>query len=112
MSSDVCVVYVSLPRDEAGNMARALVENRLAACVNILPRIESYFYWEGKAEFDEEALLIIKTTTGRFDALKEFVEEQHPYELPEIIAVPVTAGLSAYVEWVKKESEGEGVGEG
>lgn len=108
MNPDICVVFVSLPRDEARNMARALVDNHLAACVNILPRIESYFTWEGKAEFDEEALLIIKTTAARFEELKEFVEENHPYELPEIIAIPVIAGLSEYVEWVKKESQESG----
>lgn len=106
MNSDVCVVFVSLPRDEARNMAKALVENRLAACVNILPKIESFFMWEGQAQFDEEALLIIKTTLARFDALREFVEEAHPYELPEIIAIPVTHGLSEYIDWVKKESAG------
>ncbi len=106
MNSEVCVVFVSLPRDEARNMAKALVENRLAACVNILPKIESFFMWEGEAQFDEEALLIIKTTPARFDALKEFVEDVHPYELPEIIAIPVTDGLSEYVDWVKRESEG------
>ncbi|HOD67365.1 MAG TPA: divalent-cation tolerance protein CutA [candidate division Zixibacteria bacterium] len=107
MNSEVCVVFVSLPRDEARNMAKALVENCLAACVNILPRIESYFTWEGRAEFDEEALLVIKTTPARFEALKGYVEENHPYELPEIIAVPVTQGLSEYVAWVKKESVSE-----
>ncbi len=105
MSADVVVVYVSLPREEAKNMARALVENRMAACVNIIPQIESYFFWEGKAEYDEEALLIIKTSSARFDRLRDFIAEVHPYELPEIIGLPITHGLSEYVEWVKKESE-------
>ncbi len=112
MSTDICVVFVSLPRDEARNLARALVENRLAACVNIVPKIESYFMWENEAQFDEESLLIIKSTVAKFDSLREFVQQVHPYELPEIIAVPVTAGLSEYVDWVRKETGEESIGEG
>ena len=103
--SDAFIVFVSLPREEAHNMSKALIEARLAACVNILPRIESYFIWEGKPEYDEEALLLIKTTRRRFDVLKEFVEQNHPYELPEIIAVPVTAGLPEYLNWIQRETE-------
>jgi len=105
MSTEIYVVFVSLPRDEARNMARGLVENRLAACVNIVPKIESYFMWENTAEYDEESLLIIKTTPAKFEALRTWVQQEHPYELPEIIALPVTAGLSEYVEWVNKVTD-------
>lgn len=104
MNTDICVVFVSLPRDEAKNMARRLVENRLAACVNIVPKIESYFIWENEPQVDEEALLIIKTAQSKFDSLRDWVQQEHPYELPEIIAVPVSAGLSQYVDWVRKET--------
>ena len=104
MNTDICVVYVSLPREEAHTLARGLVEQRLAACVNIVPKIESYFTWEGKVERDEESLLIIKTVQSRFEALRDYVGAAHPYELPEIIAMPVSAGLSEYVAWIHKET--------
>ncbi|HWR82478.1 MAG TPA: divalent-cation tolerance protein CutA [Candidatus Deferrimicrobium sp.] len=99
------VVFVSIPRDEARTLARGLVENRLAACVNVVPRIESWFWWDDKIEHDDEALLIIKTTQQRFDDLRAWVLENHPYDLPEIIALPLSEGLSDYIEWVKKETE-------
>ncbi len=103
----VRVVFVSMPRDEAREMSKGIVENRLAACVNIVPKIESYFRWEDKVEFDEEALLVIKTTEKKFPALMAYVKEQHPYELPEIIAVPLVDALPEYVTYVKTETEKE-----
>jgi periplasmic divalent cation tolerance protein len=105
MMENIRVVFVSLPRDEAKSLARRMVENRLAACVNIVPKIESYFWWDDKLEHDEEALLIIKTTQQRFDELRAWVVENHPYDLPEIISLPLSDGLSDYIEWVKKETE-------
>ncbi len=104
MNSDVCIVMVSLPRDEATMMARSLVEERLAACVNIIPKIESFYWWDGRVESDSEALLIIKSTNERFDALQEWVLEHHPYALPEVIALPLTDAFADYVAWVKKET--------
>jgi periplasmic divalent cation tolerance protein len=102
---NIRVVFVSTPRDEAGKLARGLVENRLAACVNIIPKIESYFWWDNKLNHDEEALLIIKTTQQRFDELRDWVVNNHPYDLPEIISLPLSDGLSEYIEWVKKETK-------
>jgi len=102
---NIRVVFVSIPRDEANKLARGLVEKRLAACVNVVPKIESYFWWDNKLEHDEEALLIIKTTQQRFDELRAWVVENHPYDLPEIISLPLSDGLSDYIEWVKKETE-------
>jgi periplasmic divalent cation tolerance protein len=101
---NVCVVFVSTPRDEANKLARGLVENRLAACVNIIPKIESYFWWDNKLNHDDEALLIIKTTQQRFDDLRDWVVNNHPYDLPEVISLPLSDGLSEYIEWVKKET--------
>ena len=103
---NIRVVFVSLPRDEAKSLARRMVENRLAACVNIVTKIESFYRWDDKVEHDEEALLIIKTTQQRFDELRAWVVENHPYDLPEIISLPLSDGLSDYIEWVKKETEG------
>lgn len=102
---NIRVVFVSLPRDEANKLAKSLVENRLAACINIVPKIESYYWWDNKVEHDEEALLIIKTTQQRFDELCAWVVENHPYDLPEVISLPLSDGLSDYIEWVKKETE-------
>lgn len=102
---NIRVVLVSIPRDEANKLAKSLVENHLAACINVVPKIESYFWWENKLEHEEEALLIIKTTQQRFDELRAWVVENHPYDLPEIISLPLSDGLSDYIEWVKKETE-------
>ena len=102
---NIRVVFVSLPRDEANKLAKSLVENHLAACINVVPKIESYYWWTNKLEHDEEALLSIKTTQQRFDELRAWVVENHPYDLPEIISLPLSDGLSDYIEWVKKETE-------
>jgi len=104
---DIRVVLVSMPREEAREMSKGIVENRLAACVNILPKIESYFRWEDKVEFDEESLLIIKTTVNKFPALTEYIREKHPYELPEIIAMSLADALPEYAAYVKAETEKE-----
>ncbi|MFZ1682593.1 MAG: divalent-cation tolerance protein CutA [Candidatus Zixiibacteriota bacterium] len=101
--NDVCVAYISIPRDEADKMARALVEQRMAACVNVTPKIHSFFWWDDAVQEDEESLLIIKTTRQKFAALRDYVIENHPYELPEIIAMPLVEGSSEYIEWVKRE---------
>ncbi|MBU8934474.1 MAG: divalent-cation tolerance protein CutA [candidate division Zixibacteria bacterium] len=100
---DIRVVFISLPRDEVKRIARGLVENRLAACVNIIPRIESYYRWDDKVEYDEEALLFVKTTSDKFEALRAWVVDNHPYDLPEIIAVPLSEGHSDYLAWIKME---------
>ena len=101
------VVYISIPRDEAKNLAKGIVENRLAACVNIVPKIESFFWWDDSVQFDEEALLMVKTTDAKFSELMEYVLENHPYELPEIIGLPLVAAFPAYVNYVKTETERE-----
>jgi len=81
------------------------VEQRLAACVNIIPRMESCYRWEGKVLTDSEALLIVKTSQQVLDKLREYVTTEHPYELPEIIVLSVTDGLSDYLKWVSSETE-------
>jgi periplasmic divalent cation tolerance protein len=99
------VVLVSVPRDEARQLATAIVEERLAACINIVPRIDSVYRWDDKIETDTESLMIIKTTAGRMDELIEYIEENHPYDLPEVIAMPLVAGLAEYIAWIKEETE-------
>jgi periplasmic divalent cation tolerance protein len=102
---DIRVVYISIPRDEADAFARQIVEERLAACVNIVPKIESYYWWDGAINHDNEALLIVKTTQKKFAALREYVQENHPYELPELIALPLVDGLPEYITWIREETK-------
>jgi len=98
---EVLVVFCTCPDGEtATEIAEVLVAERLAACVNRLPRLTSVYLWQGKVARDTESLLLIKTTRARFEALRWRLSELHPYELPEIIAIPVTLGLPAYLEWV------------
>jgi periplasmic divalent cation tolerance protein len=101
----VRVVFISVPRDEANKLARNLVEKRLAACINIVPKIESFFWWDDAVQRDEEALLIAKTTRQRMDELMRYVQANHPYEFPEVISLPLSEGLPDYVAWIKKETE-------
>lgn len=98
--SDVLVVYVTCPPDAADALARSLVEDGVAACVNVLPTVTSTYRWQGCVERESESLLLIKTTRARYATLEAAVRAHHPYELPEIVAVAVTAGLPAYLDWV------------
>lgn len=81
-------------------IATALVERGLAACVNIVPGIESVYRWQGRVEQGQELLLIIKSNAEHYAALEQTILELHPYELPEIVALPLTAGLPAYLAWI------------
>lgn len=85
-------------------LADALVEKRFAACVNLLPGARSIYRWEGRIEHTQEILLLIKTTTDRFDAVKDHIVSAHPYALPEVIALDVVAGLDRYLDWVHAET--------
>ena len=97
----VLVAYCTCPdAGSADAIARALVEERLAACVNVLPGVRSTYRWQGAVEQADEVLLLIKTTADRLDALAGRLRSLHPYELPELVAVEARAGLPAYLEWV------------
>ncbi len=84
----------------AERIARELVEEGLAACVNILPPMRSFYRWKGKIEASTEQLLVIKSSTARFPAIRDRIQALHPYELPEIIAVPIADGLPDYLAWL------------
>ena len=89
----------------AKKIAQDVVTEKLAACVNVLPEVQSFFSWVGKVDTASEHLLIIKTTANKYEALEAYVKKVHPYELPEIIAVPIEAGLTAYLEWINKNTK-------
>lgn len=98
------LVHVTAPAAAAPALARALVEARLAACVNLLPGVRSVYRWQGAVEESDETLLLIKTAADRFEALKAELLRLHPYELPEIIAVPLTHAHTPYLQWLLNES--------
>ena len=100
----VQVVFVTAPEEAAGPLARVLVDERLAACVNIVPAVRSVYRWEGRLEEDSEVLLVAKTNAERVAALSERVRELHPYDLPETLALPVVGGSPAYLGWVNAET--------
>lgn len=102
---DSLLVVTNLPdRESAEKLAALLIERRLAACVNILAPCTSVYRWRGEIQHDEEHPLLIKTTTGRYADVEASIRANHPYELPEIIAVPITGGLPAYLRWVESET--------
>ena len=104
---DFIVVFITAPSVEDGEkIARFLVEQRLAACVNMIPQIHSVYHWEGQVEQESEALLIVKTKAKLFEThLIPAVQRIHPYKVPEIIAVPIQAGLPAYLNWINQETQ-------
>lgn len=99
------MVLVTAPDAEvAERLARALVEERLAACVNVIPGVRSIYRWEGAIEEDAELLLLVKTHEARLDALAARVKELHPYALPEVLALAAAGGSAAYLDWIRTES--------
>ncbi len=103
--TETLVVLVTTPTAErAAEIARALVTERLAACGNVIPALRSIYRWEGKIQDEAEALLVLKTTRARFEALRERVLALHPYQVPEVIALPVEAGSAPYLAWIAAET--------
>jgi periplasmic divalent cation tolerance protein len=100
MASDVVVALCTTPPENARSIATRLVTERLAACVNVVPAVESIYRWEGRIESGAESLLVIKTTSGQLAALAQRLVAIHPYQCPELITLPVTGGLPAYLQWV------------
>jgi periplasmic divalent cation tolerance protein len=100
------LVFTNLPdRASAERLADLLLEQRLAACVNILAPCRSVYRWKGAVQHDDEHPLLIKTSAERYGALEQALRQGHPYELPEIIAVPIEQGLPAYLDWVAAETK-------
>ena len=99
-SSYILVLITAQDKKEADKISQALLKNKLAACVNLVPKVESFFWGEGKIERAQEALLFVKTKKEKFAALKKLVKSLHSYTVPEIIALTLSAGLKSYFNWL------------
>lgn len=105
-ASTACVVYITTDSVQAADsLAAALVQEKLAACVNRIGPIQSTYIWQEQLQQDAEYLLMVKTSAARLQALQQRVQELHSYDVPEIIAVPVVAGLPAYLDWINMQTQ-------
>ncbi|MFZ5594300.1 MAG: divalent-cation tolerance protein CutA [Pseudomonadota bacterium] len=106
MAGKYHIVLTTCPTPESAEiLANALVDRGLAGCVNVLPAMRSIYYWKGKRESGEEHLLLIKSRAEAYPDIESIIRETHPYELPEIIAVSIDAGLDAYLSWIDGAKE-------
>jgi periplasmic divalent cation tolerance protein len=96
------VVMVTAPEIKTARvLARAALGSRLAACANLIPRIESHYWWRGRVESSGEVLIVFKTTTAKLEALERLVKRNHPYDTPEIVVLPIRGGSRRYLDWVR-----------
>jgi periplasmic divalent cation tolerance protein len=101
--ADIVVFITAAKAEEAQRIADVLLNERKAACINIVPRVSSLFWWQGKLESVEESLLIVKTKASVLDEVVNLVKEHHGYDVPEVIALPIIGGNQDYLEWMSKE---------
>ncbi|WAC04666.1 MAG: divalent-cation tolerance protein CutA [Methanoregula sp.] len=104
-SPEIVMILSTVPQEKSEEMARALLDKRLVACINTLP-VRSFYHWKGEFCDDLEQLLILKTTRKKVKKVITAIREMHPYEIPEIIAIPVIAGHTPYLDWVYEETRG------
>ena len=103
--TDAVLVLTTLPNSEAAaELANRLVSEKLAACANILPALRSIYRWQGKVQDENEVLVLLKTQARHYESLKSRILALHPYDLPEVIAIPVERGHQAYLDWIVKET--------
>ncbi|MDN3512766.1 MAG: divalent-cation tolerance protein CutA [Candidatus Brocadia sp.] len=105
MSKTIIIFMTASSLEEARKIGQALVEEGRIACCNIVPSVESIFKWQGKLNIEREGLMICKTREDLFSVVEKRVKELHSYEVPEIIAIPITQGSKSYLDWVMKETE-------
>ncbi len=108
MTDKIVVLSTCASEQEAEKLARSLIEERVAACVNVIPGIRSYYRWKGTIETGDEYLLLIKSSRDRLAALRTSLEKEHSYEVPEVLALPVVEGSPNYLSWLQTCLEGEG----
>ena len=97
------IAFVTAPElKTARALARAALQSRLVACANLLPKIESHYWWQGKLESSAEVLILFKTTKAQLKALEKLIVAMHPYDTPEFLVLPITAGNKRYFDWVRK----------
>jgi periplasmic divalent cation tolerance protein len=106
MTGPVVALSTVASAEDAERIARALVEKGVAACVNVVPGVVSFYRWKGRLERDAEVLLVIKTRGERFEELKAALLAEHPYEVPELVALPIAAGHERYLEWLAESVRG------
>ena len=107
MEKEICLVYSTFGSfEDAKRVGKILVEERLVACVNVIPKIFSTYWWEGKVEEDEESLMIAKTLIDKSDEVVKRIKELHPYELPAILVIPIHGGLEDFVDYIREEVDG------
>ena len=105
---NIMLVYMTAgSKNEAMAIANELVENHLAACVNIVPGLTSVYQWQGKLEKDNEVLLLIKTQEDRYNQLEALIQQAHPYELPEVVAIDISTGSERYLAWLDESLKQE-----
>lgn len=105
MTEEFLLVLTTCPGHTiAAEIATALIDQRLAACVNRITGVKSWFRWQGQLQQEEEVLLLIKTTRARFTQLETLVRSLHPSEVPEVVALPITAGSAAYLDWISEST--------
>jgi len=104
MAKHLVVLITTGSPEEARKIAHALVEERLAACVNVVSPVHSLYRWQGQVQTDQETLLIVKTTEARMEVLAQRVKQLHSYQVPEIIALPVVAGAGDYLRWIDEQT--------
>ncbi len=105
MAGEIVVFITASSDEEAQKIAKTLVEERLVACVNIVPEIRSFFFWEGKTQDEREMLLVCKSRLPLMDRIVQRVKSLHSYTVPEIIALPIVAGSGDYLDWVNETTK-------
>jgi periplasmic divalent cation tolerance protein len=101
---EIIIVFVTVPGlKEGSRISKGILASRLAACVSLIPGVQSMYWWEGKIARAKEAMLVVKTTKLQYQKLERKILELHPYEVPEVIAIPLVGGSPQYIEWVNRE---------
>ena len=107
MTENIVILSTCPNEDEAGRIARALIAENLAACVNVLPGARSFYRWKGEVEDSAECLLVIKSSRRLFETVRAAIEKAHSYEVPEIVALPIVDGAPNYLNWIRESLRAE-----